>query len=761
MKRRKRKSCAAENSFDRTNGEDAATFSLRTNSNNHVLPVLQPHCSKPPIDNTATIKSKRKILRITLPPSDGGGFALYDREMPPWLDCILVKKERKSSRIEALSGRSEVHDQMVGSEFISSCQVSREGKIWLSKITIPFLHGCTVCHHSGPPVLNTTQSVIETKDGQKNDGSGSIELDDRTVLNNETAKAARKLTSWENKGDRSAKNIARVTNPPGRYLFSALLRTSRKYHKSPLGKVPPAPSTVGDACRLLSMCCHPKMQRQVVRRLREKCRKTLYEPFIPDQLLCNLKEILGQKIRLHSCSPLDVFSHYGDCFVLDVVLNRTDRDPCFWTGFTNDLLTERIFLPQTETDYLHNRWDHLFRTIVIVFPVAGVFATEALSVRKLSEEDVVFAPVSWLRLHTLKGNSVRSAFIKKVHGCWAINYTKLGPDEFLSCEQLNDEENGAPLLPPEMGFDSVEKNRAAYTIRLLLSPKYRYGCRRFLEGALYGAHLPPFSLAIDPRALGDVILNVTTRNMFGQHGHCSQVRICMATGDQPLMRSLDVIAGVLHSLPMSYLSNSRNNTGGDCGAMVGIGKLVAHDGTSINDCTIAHKEKSKGLVKKLPVLCKLVAKYAENKYPGFIALVRWIARSAGLSVPEYLGGVLGVGASMAVSRNLMNASHVDSRDGSTGLAIYAEVTPGDAKNWRFVYPNIRINFRGRLYNGLAVDLSHGLSILWDGREIRHGTTIHDLDEDNNSTFGLWFGANGATFDYAHRQLVENPDVRRE
>ena len=755
MERRKRKVCVAENSFDGTIGGDVATFRLQTMSNNHVL--------KPPLDDPATIRNKRKMLRITLPPP-GGGFALYDKEKPstikqkrvlPRLDRILVKKERKSGCIEAFSGRGEVHDQMVGTESISSWQVLKEGRIWLFKITMPFLPG-TVCRDSSPPVFLATQSVNEMKDGQNFNGSRSIEFDDGAVFNNETAKAARKLTSWKNRGDRLGKRIVRVTNPPGRYLFSALLRTSRKYHKSPFKKVPPAPSTVESVCKLLSMCCHPKMQGQVVRHLHAKCGMTWHKPFIAEPLLRNLKDILGQKVRIHSCSPLDVFTHYGDCFVLDVVLNRTDGDPCSWTGLTNDLLTERIFLPHAETDYLNEKWDSLFRTTVTIFPAAGVFATDALSVRK-SSEDVVFAPLSWLRLHTLKSNSARSAFIKKVHGCWTINYTKCGPDEFLFCEQLNDEENGAPLLPPEMGFDSVEKNRAAYTIRLLLSSKYRCGCRRFLEGALYGTRLPPFCLVIDPRVLGDVILNVTTRDMFGQHDHCSQIRICMATGDQRLMKSLDVIAGVLHGLPMSYLSNSRNNTGGDRGAMVGIGKLVAHDGTSINDCAIAHKEKSKGLVKKLPVLCKLVAKYAENKYPGFIALVRWIARSAGLSVPEYLGGTLGVGASMAVSRNLMNASHVDSRDGSTGLALYAEVTPGDARNWRFVYPNIKINFRGRLYNGLSVDLSHGLSMLWDGREIRHGTTIHDLDEDNNSTFGFWFGANGATFDYAHRHLASNSD----
>jgi hypothetical protein len=81
---------------------------------------------------------------------------------------------------------------------------------------------------------------------------------------------------------------------------------------------------------------------------------------------------------------------------------------------------------------------------------------------------------------------------------------------------------------------------------------------------------------------------------------------------------------------------------------------------------------------------------------------------------------------MDLSINLANSSHNDnSNDASQGLTIWTEDNPGTTEDWFFVLPNMRGIFPGtnQDYNGIAIKLSHGVLIGWDGRLIRHGTSM--------------------------------------
>ena len=79
-------------------------------------------------------------------------------------------------------------------------------------------------------------------------------------------------------------------------------------------------------------------------------------------------------------------------------------------------------------------------------------------------------------------------------------------------------------------------------------------------------------------------------------------------------------------------------------------------------------------------------------------------------------------------------------DASQGYAVWTEDCPGKGDNWDFVMPNIY----GRIlddpdgdwesvyppqFEGIVVPLSHGMAISWDGRSIRHCTSISKPDRE--------------------------------
>jgi hypothetical protein len=66
-------------------------------------------------------------------------------------------------------------------------------------------------------------------------------------------------------------------------------------------------------------------------------------------------------------------------------------------------------------------------------------------------------------------------------------------------------------------------------------------------------------------------------------------------------------------------------------------------------------------------------------------------------------------------------------DASPGFTVWTETVPGQATNWYFVLPNVygrRLD--GQQFSGLAIELTHGVAVCWDGRVIRHGTSIMNL-----------------------------------
>ena len=94
-----------------------------------------------------------------------------------------------------------------------------------------------------------------------------------------------------------------------------------------------------------------------------------------------------------------------------------------------------------------------------------------------------------------------------------------------------------------------------------------------------------------------------------------------------------------------------------------------------------------------------------------------------------------------MSYNLSNPAHVDSGDITSGVSIWLRKQlhhrESDNDNWWFVLPNLRTCDKDM--KGIAIKLSHGLCIEWDGRIIKHCSSVPNVPEDD-SFIGAFFSA---------------------
>ncbi len=130
-----------------------------------------------------------------------------------------------------------------------------------------------------------------------------------------------------------------------------------------------------------------------------------------------------------------------------------------------------------------------------------------------------------------------------------------------------------------------------------------------------------------------------------------------------------------------------------------------------------------------PVLLKAVqaaAKLASVTIPAALRVMQDFENDSEMKhVRGMDGGMCRVTHSMDLSINLANSSHYDVNDASQGFTIWTEDNPGTTEDWYFVLPNMKGKFPGtdRDYKGIAIKLSDGVLIGWDGRLIRHGTSM--------------------------------------
>ena len=116
--------------------------------------------------------------------------------------------------------------------------------------------------------------------------------------------------------------------------------------------------------------------------------------------------------------------------------------------------------------------------------------------------------------------------------------------------------------------------------------------------------------------------------------------------------------------------------------MNGIGVMSSRTSATNTEENIGSEVSS--FTEALPEICKQANIFCNQKYPGVVPLIHHLESSSGLTRPHYLGGDSGVSSSMALSLDLVNATHYDVNDGSVGVFVPIESIPGYAVHWNFV-----------------------------------------------------------------------------
>jgi hypothetical protein len=293
----------------------------------------------------------------------------------------------------------------------------------------------------------------------------------------------------------------------------------------------------------------------------------------------------------------------------------------------------------------------------------------------------------------------------------------------LDAIQIKDDNNQSPLLPADQLNDVAYKMNSEEARDLNRfykgEPKSKRRKRGFVHGALY-KNLYVGYFEIDYHILGDVDVLVK------ENGSCTTTRIKVrcVSGDNPLLDSIVKLGG---SLPEK--GTCRQDVG-DTGAMFGLGyrskiKKVVYKQTL--------KPITAGFMKEVATG---VTRYMGKHYNDVLQGIKLAERKgANVDALEAMGGETGPGGTIMMSRNLGNSSHYDFADQSHSFAIWVEKHKGVAKNWYFVLPNVSI--KGS--KGVVIRLGHGVAISWDGRKIRHCSSVTAVG-DGNSVYGCMFGS---------------------
>ena len=294
----------------------------------------------------------------------------------------------------------------------------------------------------------------------------------------------------------------------------------------------------------------------------------------------------------------------------------------------------------------------------------------------------------------------------------------------LHAVQIADDDPLAPLLPAdrleEVDYRMDKTEARGMNVFLKGEPKSKRRKRGFIFGALYEQMYEGYH-EVDHQLVGDVDLVIQD----SKSKSTTRMKIRSAASYSTLMSHLVELG---ESMPNK--GPCRRDVG-DLGEMFAVGyrskaraQLYAQ----------THIERTK---EAMTVATRAVGPFLRKHYPDVLADIQR-AEKAGAEVPalEAMGGAEGPGGSIMISKNLGNSSHYDNSDGSNSCSIWAETNVGEASNWYFVLPNMRINGS----EGVVIKLRHGVSISWDGRIVRHCSSVTAGVGGTNNVYGCMFGS---------------------
>ncbi|KAI2496633.1 hypothetical protein MHU86_17892 [Fragilaria crotonensis] len=343
-----------------------------------------------------------------------------------------------------------------------------------------------------------------------------------------------------------------------------------------------------------------------------------------------------------------------------------------------------------------------------------------------------------------------------------------------------------PCLPPDFingeQHDGAQKKahlRRVYRMALMSSKSARRGCRHYAHGYLHRKIDPNETLIIDPED-GDIDIRVAIqiRRPPSKADAKDPTKHCVALSRESvvLVRYLPHLGSGAEKL----LSNIRDHAStvqgqnkhsarnglGDHGSMFPLGSRIMKDNiTRKQYVTSTRSKREQRLLKGAVVAC---SRLAAVTIPGILRIMQDAEEDGDIPPPH--GGMNGdcmfcrISHTMDVSVDLSNSTHYDVNDASQGFSIWTEDEPGSTRNWFFILPNVygkrpdgMGGEKGAMFHGVAIRLTHGVLISWDGRVIRHGTSVM---ERTKHVYGSFFAAKGSVVAYGARMAFRKEAIRR-
>lgn len=287
------------------------------------------------------------------------------------------------------------------------------------------------------------------------------------------------------------------------------------------------------------------------------------------------------------------------------------------------------------------------------------------------------------------------------------------------------DESMGPFCPPDTAlignnsytFSSADSARKAYIDNMLLDEN-RHKRRLYWDGALYRNLFSGYYDTIYSER-GEVIINVTQDGINGKSQR--QTRVLWTVANDSNNIRLPILRDWCVRNIKSGLGNCRHYTR-DQGTMVIMGWRRT-DYTAYA---------SNLRVENLKETMTLATHHFRELFPQQVLEISIRSLPVRNNVP---GLEYSAVSELIVSKDLVNACHIDFKDESYSVTTWLETKPGGTKSKYFMLPFTSKDG----IKSLVFPIVDGQSIAWDGRILKHCSSAGVVAPDN-SVYGLFLGS---------------------